>query len=110
MKRREFITLAARAAAAPSLLWPFAGRAQHGERVRRVGAIAGLAADDEESQARYTAFVQALAQLGWTVGRNVRIDTRWGASDGDRIRKAATELIALAPDVILANGASIVGP
>src|SRR5262245_45902540 len=105
-RRREFITLFGGAAAA----WPLAARAQQAERIRRVGALVGLAADDEESQARYTAFVQALAELGWTVGRNVRVDTRWGASDGDRIRKSAGELIALAPDVILANGASIVGP
>jgi putative ABC transport system substrate-binding protein len=106
MRRRDFITGIAGSAAA----CPFAAFAQQPSRTRRVGALAGLAADDEESQTRYTAFVQALAELGWSVGRNVRIDTRWGASDGDRIRKSALELIALAPDVILANGASIVGP
>jgi putative ABC transport system substrate-binding protein len=105
MKRREFITLLGGAAA-----WPLAAVAQQGERMRRIGALMNLAADDAESLARYTAFAQALAELGWTVGRNVRIETRWSASDGDRIRKFAAELIALAPDVILANGASIVGP
>jgi ABC-type uncharacterized transport system substrate-binding protein len=105
IRRREFIRLLGGAAAA----WPVAARGQQGG-MRRIGALMNLAADDEESQARYTAFVQALAELGWTVGRNLRIDTRWGASDGDRIRKFAAELIALAPDVILANGSSIVGP
>jgi putative ABC transport system substrate-binding protein len=104
LKRREFIALLGGAAA-----WPLAARAQQGG-MRRIGALMNLAADDAESLARYTAFAQALAELGWTVGRNVRIDTRWSASDGDRIRKLAAELIALAPDVILANGASIVGP
>ena len=104
MKRRQFITLLGGTAA-----WPLAARAQQ-SGMRRIGALMNLAADDAESQARYTAFVQALAELGWTVGRNVQIDTRWGASDGDRIRKFATEMIALAPDVILANGASIVSP
>jgi ABC-type uncharacterized transport system substrate-binding protein len=104
LKRREFIALLGGAAA-----WPLAARAQQGG-MRRIGALMNLAADDAESLARYTAFAQALAELGWTVGRNVRIDTRWSASDGDRIRKFAAELIALAPDVILANGASIVGP
>jgi len=104
IRRRSFITLLGGAAA-----WPVTARAQR-DPMRRVGMLAGLAADDAESQARYTAFVQALAELGWIVGRNVRIDTRWGASDVDRIRKFAAELIALAPDVILANGASIAAP
>ena len=106
MRRREFITLLGGAVIAR----PLGARAQQPARVRRIGALMNLAADDAESQARYTAFVQALAELGWTVGRNVRIDTRWGASDGDKIRKSAAELIELAPDVILANGASIVDP
>ena len=69
-----------------------------------------LAADDPEGQARLAAFLQALQQLGWTDGRNVRIDIRWGAGDADRIRRHAAELVALAPDVILANGGSTVGP
>jgi putative tryptophan/tyrosine transport system substrate-binding protein len=106
MRRREFIALLGGGAAA----WPLAAGAQQDGRMRRIGALMNLAANDAESLARYTAFAQALAELGWTVGRNVRIETRWSASDGDRIRKFAAELIALAPDVILANGASIVGP
>jgi putative ABC transport system substrate-binding protein len=105
MRRREFIALLGGGAAA----WPLAAGAQQDGRMRRIGALMNLAANDAESLARYTAFAQALAELGWTVGRNVRIETRWSASDGDRIRKFAAELIALAPDVILANGASIVG-
>src|SRR5262245_48928243 len=83
--RRQFITLLGGAAAA----WPLAARAQQPDRMRRIGALMNLAADDAESLARYTAFAQALAELGWTVGRNVRIETRWSASDGDRIRKFA---------------------
>jgi putative tryptophan/tyrosine transport system substrate-binding protein len=106
VKRREFITLIGGAAAA----WPLAARAQQGERMRRVGALTPLAADDPQSQSRMTAFVQGLQQLGWTDGRNVRIDTRWSAADADRIRRNAAELVALAPDVILANGASTLAP
>ena len=106
MQRRSFLTLLGGAAAA----WPRAARAQQPQRMRRIGVLVGLAADDEESQVRYAAFLQGLAELGWTVGRNLRIDTRWGASDVDRIRRFASELIALTPDVILANGSSIVGP
>ena len=79
------------------------------ERVRRVGVLFGLAADDPESQARYTAFVQGLQELGWTDGRNMRVDTRWGAGQADRIRKYAEELVALAPDAILATGTSVMG-
>ena len=100
MKRREFITLLGGAAAA----WPLAARAQQGERMRRIGVLMPLAADDPEGQARIAAFLQGLQQLGWTDGRNVRIDIRWGAGDADRIRKYAAELVALAPDVILATG------
>jgi putative ABC transport system substrate-binding protein len=105
VKRREFITLIGGAAA-----WPIAVRAQQGERMRRVGVLFGLAADDSESQARHTAFVQALQELGWTDGRNMRIETRWGAGDADRIRKYAAELVALAPDAILATGTTVMGP
>jgi putative ABC transport system substrate-binding protein len=105
MKRREFITLLGGAAAVPSLLRPTSARAQQPERMRRIGVLMNLAADDPESQARMAVFLQGLQQLGWTVGRNVRIDTRWGADPGDaeRIRRYAMELIALAPDVILAS-------
>ena len=78
--------------------------------MRRIGVLMSLAADDPEGQARIAAFLQGLQQLGWTDGRNVRIDTRWGAGDAERIRRYAAELVALAPDVILASGGSIVGP
>ncbi len=93
MKRREFITLLGGAAAA----WPLAARAQQGERMRRIGVLMSVAADDPEGQARLAAFLQGLQQLGWTDGRNVRIDTRWGAGDAERIRRYAAELVALAP-------------
>src|SRR5262245_2413376 len=89
VKRREFITLLGGAAAS----WPLAARAQQ-ERVRRIGVLMPSAADDPEFQARMTAFLQELAQLGWIDGRNVRIDTRWGVADADRIRKYAAELVA----------------
>src|SRR5215472_18198893 len=100
MKRREFITLLGGAAAA----WPLAGRAQQGERVRRIGVLQNTAADDPEGQSRVAAFLQPLQELGWTDGHNVRIDTRWAAGDADRHRRYAAELVALAPDVILASG------
>src|SRR5262245_26573776 len=97
LKRREFITLLGSTAA-----WPLVARAQQGERVRRIGVLMHLAADDPAGQARFTAFLQGLQHLGWTDRRNVRIDTRWGANNADRGRYAA-ELVALAPDVILAS-------
>ena len=106
MKRREFITLLGGAAAA----WPLAARAQQPERMRRIGVLLPAAADDAEFQARVGAFLQGLAQLGWTIGRNVRIDTRWATANAAEIRRHAAELAALAPDVILAHGASTVGP
>jgi putative ABC transport system substrate-binding protein len=106
MKRREFITLLGGAAVA----WPLAARAQQPERVRRIGVLMTLASDDPEGQTRVVAFVQELQQLGWTVGRNMRIDTRWAAGDAERIRKYAAELVALSPDVILAAGGPTVGP
>jgi putative ABC transport system substrate-binding protein len=105
MKRREFITLLGGAAAA----WPLAARAQQGERVRRIGVLHTIAANDADGQARNTAFLQGLQQLGWTDGRNVRIETRWSA-DTDRIRSYVAELVAVAPDVILAGGSATVGP
>jgi ABC-type uncharacterized transport system substrate-binding protein len=104
-KRREFITLIGGAAA-----WPLVARAQQPDRMRRIGMLLTAAADDPESLARVGAFLQALAQLGWTVGRNVRIESRWGAGNADVIRKHAVELAALAPDVILAHGSSTVRP
>jgi putative ABC transport system substrate-binding protein len=100
MKRREFISLLGGAAAA----WPLAVRAQQPERMRRIGVLMNLASDDAEGQARLAAFHQGLQQLGWTVGRNVQINYRWGAGNADRIRKFAAELVALAPDVILSAG------
>jgi putative ABC transport system substrate-binding protein len=106
MRRREFITLLGGAAAT----WPLAARAQQPERMRRIGVLMPLAANDPEGQARVAVFAQGLQGLGWTIGRNVRIDIRWSAGDADEIRKNAAELIALAPDVILANGASAIGP
>jgi putative ABC transport system substrate-binding protein len=106
VKRREFITLLGGAAAT----WPLAARAQQGERLRRIGVLMITAADDPEGQARISAFLQGLHQLGWTDGRNVRLDYRWTAANADEIRKYATELVALAPDVILATGASTMGP
>ena len=100
MKRRAFISLLGGAVA-----WPLAARAQQRERMRRIGVLVGnLAADDPEYSRRLTAFVQELQQLGWTDGRNVRVEYRWGLGDSDRLRKYATELVALAPDVILAAG------
>jgi ABC-type uncharacterized transport system substrate-binding protein len=105
MTRREFITLLGGA-----LAWPLAARAQQAERMRRIGMLMGQAANDPEGQTRIIAFVQGLAQLGWTFGQNVRIDTRWGAGNADDIRKYAVELAGLAPDIILADGASTVGP
>jgi ABC-type uncharacterized transport system substrate-binding protein len=98
MQRREFITLLGGTAA-----WPLAARAQHSEPMRRIGALTGIG-DDELAQARFAVFVQALAQLGWIEGRNVRIDYRWGGGDIDKTRKHATELAADAPDVIFATG------
>ncbi len=105
MKRREFITLLGGAAVA----WPLVARAQQGERIRRIGALFPGAPDDPEYQVRVAAFLQGLQELGWTVGRNVRIDTRWGAGDAERIRKYAAELVALVPDVVVATAGSIVG-
>jgi putative tryptophan/tyrosine transport system substrate-binding protein len=99
-KRRVLITLLGGAAAA----WPFAARAQQRERVRRVGVLMPFTADDPEGHARLLAFAQGLQQMGWAIGSNLRIDTRWGAGDAERNRKYAAELLALAPDVILANG------
>jgi putative ABC transport system substrate-binding protein len=85
-------------------------RAQQPERVRRIGVLMPLAADDTEGQVRNAAFLQGLQELGWTVGRNLRLDYRWAAGDADRLRSYAAELVALAPDVILASGTSTVAP
>jgi putative ABC transport system substrate-binding protein len=104
MKRREFISLLGGAAVA----WPLAARTQQGERPRRIGVLMNLAADDPQGQARIAAFVQGLAQLGWTEGRNVRIDYRWGPGDAERYRRYAAELVRLAPDIILASASPTV--
>jgi putative ABC transport system substrate-binding protein len=105
MRRRDLITLLGGAAA-----WPLTARAQQPERMRRVGVLMNAAADDPVGQTRIAAFLQGLQQLGWSVGRNVQIDTRWAAGDADRIRRYAAELTALAPDVIVATGSATVGP
>ena len=105
MRRREFISLIGAVAA-----WPLAAKAQQGERVRRIGVLTNLVADDPESQARIGAFLQGLQESGWALGRNVRIEYRWGGGDVDRIRRDAAELVALAPDVILAGGGQVMGP
>src|SRR5215510_10448383 len=99
MRRREVITLLGGTAAA----WPLAAGAQQGERVRRIGVLMHLAADDPESMARIAGFLQGLQQLGWSDGRNVRLDYRWAAADPERFRKHAVELVALRPDVLLAS-------
>jgi putative tryptophan/tyrosine transport system substrate-binding protein len=99
MKRRAFITLLGGAAAA----WPLVARAQQTDRMRRLGVLNSLAPGDPEGEARHAAVLQGLQELGWT-DRNVRIDTRWGAGDAERIRKFAAELVALGPDVILSTG------
>src|SRR5262245_66243616 len=93
MKRREFITLLGGAAA-----WPLAARAQQSETRRRISVLSTLPADDPEATARTAAFLQTLQELGWTDGRNVQIDIRWGAGDAERIRKYVAELVARKPD------------
>jgi ABC-type uncharacterized transport system substrate-binding protein len=105
MRRREFITLLGMAAAA----WPLTAGAQQAGGMRRIGVLMSLAADDRHAQARLAAFVQSLQELGWTDGRNVRIDTRWSAGNAADTRKFAGELVSLAPDVILASGGTVVG-
>jgi putative tryptophan/tyrosine transport system substrate-binding protein len=90
--------------------WPTTAHPGQSEGMRRVGVLTNLAADDPEGQVRNTAFAQALAQLGWTVGQNLRIENRWAAADAERIRRYAAELIALTPDVVLATGAAGVAP
>jgi putative tryptophan/tyrosine transport system substrate-binding protein len=98
VRRRDFITLIGGALAA----WPLAARAQQVERMRRIGVLMASAADDSENEARMAAFLQGLARLGWTDGRNVRIDTPWATTNADDLRRHAAELAALAPDVLVA--------
>ena len=99
MRRRAFITLVGSA-----VVWPVAARTQQSEGVRRIGILMNRAADDPQGQARLAAFQQGMQQLGWTDGGNMRIDVRWGADDVDRERRYAAELVALAPDIVLASG------
>src|SRR5437764_3133750 len=106
MRRRDFIKVIAGSAAG----WPLPLRAQPNERKRQVGVIMGLAADDPEAQDRIGAFEQSLQQLGWRDGRNLHIEYRRGGGNADSTRKNAAELVALAPDVILASGGTVVGP
>jgi putative ABC transport system substrate-binding protein len=105
MRRREFIALIGGAAAAA---WPVAARAQQNDRMRRVGVLMHASSEEPESQARIVAFAQGLQEAGWSVGRNVRLETRWSTGDASRLRRDATELVALTPDVVLAGvGATI---
>jgi putative tryptophan/tyrosine transport system substrate-binding protein len=104
MRRREFVTLIGGAAAA----WPLVARAQQTEQMRRIGALINRAVDDPEGQARLAALKQGLEQLGWSDGRNVRIEARWGEDDAERERKYTAELVALSPDVIVAGGSLVV--
>ena len=105
MRRREFITLLGGAAAA----WPLVARAQQPERMRRIGMLLPASAEDSQFQTWVGAFLQALALSGWTIGRNVQIDTRWAGANANTIQRHAAELIALAPEVILAHGNAAVG-
>src|SRR5215212_10116365 len=105
MRRRQFISLLGSAAAT----WPFAARAQQPGRMRRIGVLMVTAADDPEGQARIAAFHQGLQECGWTLGRNARIDVRWGAVDAESSRLYAAEVVGLAPDVILATGSAAMG-
>ena len=104
IRRREFISTLCGMAVA----WPLAARAQQPEGMRRIGVLMNRAADDPLGQARVAAFQQALQQLGWNDGRNVRIDIRWGENDADRVRRDAQELVALAPDILLADSTASV--
>jgi putative ABC transport system substrate-binding protein len=106
VNRRDFITLLGGAVIA----WPLGARGQQPEPVRRIAVLMTTAADDPEGQARLAAFLQGLQQLGWINGRNARMDIRWAAGNSDYTRKYAAELLALAPDVILAAGSQSVGP
>src|SRR5215475_11876070 len=105
MRRRDFIKVIAGSVAT----WPLAARAQQREHTRRIGVLMSARADDPAALAQISAFAQGLQARGWTIGGNVRVEYRWGADDLDRFRKYAAELVALAPDVIVATAGSIVG-
>jgi len=102
MNRRELIARLGGAAA-----WPTVARAQQGERVRRIGVLMALDENDPEMKLRHSAFTQALADLGWTDGRNIRMDLRWAGGDTNRMRALAQELVGLQPDIILANATAV---
>jgi putative ABC transport system substrate-binding protein len=106
VRRREFITLLGGAAA----VWPLAARSQQRERMRRIGVLMPLAADDAIAQARNAAFLQGLQQLGWTIGQNIQIEYRWSGGNDEVTRRYAAELAALAPEVIFASGSAATGP
>jgi putative tryptophan/tyrosine transport system substrate-binding protein len=99
IRRREFI-----AGLGSTAAWPLAARAQQGDRVRRIGVLMPIDENDPEMKLRYSAFTQALADLGWTEGRNVRMDLRWDGGDTNRMRAFAQELVGLQPDIIVTNG------
>src|SRR5262245_31527420 len=99
MNKREFITLVGGAA-----VWPLAVRAQQGERMRHISVLISLTTEDPQSKARAAAFLRGLQAFGWSDGHNLRIDYRWGGGDASRMRSYAAELIALAPDVVVAGG------
>ena len=105
IRRREFITLLGGGA-----IWPVSARAQQGDRMRRIGVLMAITVDDAEAQARIAAFVRGLQQLGWTVGKNVQVDYRLAGIDADNLRKYAAELVALAPDIILAQSSPAIAP
>src|SRR5262245_52350516 len=100
MRRREIITLVGGAA----MWWPLAARAQQAERMRRIGVLMNIAADDANAPVRVAALAQGLQELGWTIGRNLRIEYRWSAGEADSIPKYAAEISALSPDVIIVSG------
>src|SRR5262245_9964011 len=103
MRRREFIALHGVAA------WPLAARAQQADRMRRIGVLIQVAEGDPQARIEVAAFLRGLQELGWGEGRNLQLDTRWGGGDADSIHKYAAELVALAPEVILASGGTAVG-
>src|SRR5262249_42664024 len=105
IKRRDFITVLGGAAT-----WPVVARAQQPQRMQRVGVLLNITSDDPESQTRLAAFAQGLQSLGWIIGQNVRLEYRWGGGSADAIRQQAAELVALAPDVILAQSTAAVSP
>ena len=110
MKRRDFVALAAGTAALSAMGWPLAARAQQPARMRRIGVLTALAPDDPESMPRLVTFLQALQELGWTADRNLHVDYRFGSGNTDRFRQYATELVALAPDAILATSGLLMMP